>query len=111
LNDGASRILALRQAQDEDANTEIFLILSLTKDEENHAVRRSNVGAYAVLDGFCGCSVLFLESRLSRSISPCINAVFLARLQPFNCRSAAMASMMFGKCPDHTSLTGRRDFV
>jgi hypothetical protein len=37
---GASRILALRQAQAEDANTTIFLILSLTKDEENHAARR-----------------------------------------------------------------------
>ena len=89
----------------------IFLILSPTKDEENHAVRRSGKGLYSETGDAGGSEVLFRESRLSNPMSPRIRAVFLARLQPFNCRSAAMASVTFGKCADHTSLTGRRDIV
>lgn len=99
------------EARGEDVNTKIFLILSLTKDEENHAVRRLCEGLHSEPDEARGSPVLFRESRLSKSMSPRIRAVFLARLQPFNCRSAAMASVTFGKRADHASSTGRRDFV
>src|SRR5262249_20410896 len=55
-----------------------------------------------------GWGPLRFASLLTRDQSPRMNASFLARDQPFTCRSASMASVMVSKCSAKATVTGRR---
>ena len=61
----------------------------------------------------CGRAVFLCRfaKALMCSQSPRMSASFFARLQPFICRSAAMASVARSKCWDQTSMMGRREKV